>query len=384
MDTVVLLEPALDSVSGVGTHLYQLLKSKLKDQFRLHHFQVGSEGRGEGRFAMLLRFLLSPWQLLLLLLAKRPVLVHINTSMNPKAFWRDVAYLLIARGCVCKVVYQVHGGALPREFTAGSSLFERFLRQVLAIPDVIVLLGEFQRRAYDEFRPNLPVYVAANAIDVEPLVKPVRKGTAGDPLKLVFMGRLAREKGVYEIIEAVALLLHQGIDVILTIAGVGPEQSRLAERIAELGLSRSIVLKGAVFGEEKNAIWLESDVFVFPTFHREGLPYALLESMAACTVPVTCQSARYPTWSRIRDRDCSSSLGMRAGSHPHSSGCTKTGRSWRGWQPRHARKCCSTTRSAGSAITSWKSMRALCTRAATSHSHAVARSSATRLIAARG
>jgi glycosyltransferase involved in cell wall biosynthesis len=294
MDTVVLLGPALDAVAGVSTHLNQLLRSKLKDEFRLHHFRVGSMGRSEGRFGTLLRLLFSPWQLLCLLLARRPVLVHINTSMNPKGFWRDLAYLLIARGCGCKVVYQIHGGALPREFAAGSRMLEHLLRRVLSIPDVIVLLGEFQRKAYAEFLPSLPLYVAANAIDVEPLSKPVRKSTAEQPLKLVFMGRLAREKGVYEIIEAVGLLLREGVDVTLTIAGAGPEQAQLARRIAELGLSRSIALKGAVFGDEKHAIWLESDVFVFPTFHLEGLPYALLESMAAGTVPVTCRVGAIP------------------------------------------------------------------------------------------
>jgi glycosyltransferase involved in cell wall biosynthesis len=113
-------------------------------------------------------------------------------------------------------------------------------------------------------------------------------------LNLVFLGRLVREKGVYEIVESVALLHRQGIGVILTIAGTGPEQGRLARRIAELGLTRSVVLKGAVFGEEKHALWCESDVFVFPTYYREGLPYALLEGMAAGAVPITCRVGAIP------------------------------------------------------------------------------------------
>jgi len=35
-------------------------------------------------------------------------------------------------------------------------------------------------------------------------------------------------------------------------------------------------------------------VFSFPTYHREGLPYALLEAMAAGAVPVTTRVAAIP------------------------------------------------------------------------------------------
>jgi len=41
-----------------------------------------------------------------------------------------------------------------------------------------------------------------------------------------------------------------------------------------------------VFAVEKSRLWLDSDLFVFPTMHKEGLPYALLEAMAAGCVPV--------------------------------------------------------------------------------------------------
>ena len=40
------------------------------------------------------------------------------------------------------------------------------------------------------------------------------------------------------------------------------------------------------FGGAKTRLWLESDVFLFPTYHAEGLPYAVLEAMAAGCVAV--------------------------------------------------------------------------------------------------
>ena len=43
---------------------------------------------------------------------------------------------------------------------------------------------------------------------------------------------------------------------------------------------------GTVFGKEKQRFWKQADLLVFPTFHQEGLPYALLEAMAAATPAV--------------------------------------------------------------------------------------------------
>ena len=120
MRTILLLGPDLTAVSGISTHLNQLLASEVARRFRALHFQVGSEGRDESRIGKLWRALVSPVLLLWLLLRHRPEIVHINTAMEPKAFWRDLVYLLIARACGRRIVYQVHGGMLPEEFARGS------------------------------------------------------------------------------------------------------------------------------------------------------------------------------------------------------------------------------------------------------------------------
>lgn len=294
MRTVLLLGPDLRGVGGVSTHLNQLLSSNVTQHFRLLYFQVGSEGRSETTREMVSRFLRSLWQLMAFLRKHRPSIVHINTSMHPRGFWRDLGYLLVSRVCRCKVVYQVHGGSLPSEFTGGSAFLNQVLRATLRMPNLIVLLGEFQRRAYQAFLHDLPLRVAANAIDTEGFAPPLEKGVPpGQPLRLVYVGRLAKPKGIFEAAEAVALLRDQGIHVYLSIAGRGPEERRLRQRVAELNVADRVTFRGVLFGKEKNELWLASDAFVLPS-HREALPYALLESMAACTIPVACPVGAIP------------------------------------------------------------------------------------------
>jgi glycosyltransferase involved in cell wall biosynthesis len=281
---VVLLGPALSAVSGVSTHLNMLLASDLAWRFRLSHFQVGAEGRHEGRARRLARLLLSPLQLAGYLLRHRPAIVHLNTSMDAKAYWRDLIYLLIAKALGCKVVYQVHGGALPERFFARSVFLSWLLRLALRMPDSVIVLSREELAAYRRFVPGLPVYLVPNAIDPRGLGDVERCFNTDAPLRLVYVGRLARAKGIFDIVEAAALLKSGGLEFRLSIAGDGPDRDELAALIVARGVSDRVVLLGPVFGLEKNHLWCASDLFLFPTFHAEGLPYAVLEAMAAACV----------------------------------------------------------------------------------------------------
>ncbi len=293
--TVVMLGPKLEAVSGVSTHLNQLLGSDLAREYRVLHFQVGSEGRQESAPMRLVRLLVSPLQLLWFLLRVRPHIVHINTAMEPKAYWRDIGYLVVSRLAGCKIVYQVHGGYLPDEFFPGNRLLTGLLARVLRAADRVILLAQVERTAYQQFIPELRAEVVANALDCGPLLNaPLDRASRHATLKLAYLGRLATVKGIFEIVEAMALLRDRGIDAALTIAGTGPDEAALRQLIAQRGLQSTVTMAGSLFGQAKDQLWCDSDVFVFPTYHREGLPYALLESMAAGAVPVVCPVGAVP------------------------------------------------------------------------------------------
>jgi glycosyltransferase involved in cell wall biosynthesis len=276
----LLTAPRLAALSGVSTHVDLLLASELALDFSLIHFEVGREGHDEGRLARALRLVVSPVRLGYQVLAHRAAIVHVNTALTLRAYWRDLMYMLVARLCRARVLYQVHGGPAPQAFCGGRPLAGVFVRATLRLADAIVVLSSADREAFCRFGVAARVLVLPNAIDCRPYDALVRgRATPARPLRFLYLGRLVREKGLYELIEGLRLARSQGIEAELILAGEGPESAGLGEAAAARGLEQ-VGFPGPVRGPDKIALLRWADVLALPSY-AEGLPYALLESMAA-------------------------------------------------------------------------------------------------------
>jgi glycosyltransferase involved in cell wall biosynthesis len=277
---VLVLGPHLGAISGVSAHLRSLLRSTLAHEYVLDHFQTGREGRSESRGRRRLRLATSPLALLAKIRTCRPEIVHLNTSLNTGAFWRDMAYALVARLCGSRIVCQVHGGKLPHEFLGSSRVAHTLLRTLLGIADAVVVLAEVELRAYRRFLPGRRIVLLPNGVDPAAFARPERTLVAGQPLRLVFLGRLTRVKGVEELLQGLCIALGRGANVELCIAGSGPQEALLRAQVARLGLLGAVTFAGPTFEGSKSALLRGADVFVLPSYN-EGLPIALLEAMAA-------------------------------------------------------------------------------------------------------
>jgi len=273
------------------------MASDLSSDFEMYHFQVGSEGRHENFLRKTLRVIGSPFELAAFLVRTRVELVHLNTSLNARAYWRDLVYMLVAKALRRKVVNQVHGGARPDEFFSGSAVLTSLLRFFLQGSDVVAVLSARELDFYKSFEPGMNVRLVPNAIDVGGLADGVRGYNLNAPLNLVYVGRIVRAKGLFEIIEALEIVKRSGRRFLLSIAGSGPDAGAMADAIRRAGLADSVRFLGGVFGHQKDYVWLESDVLVFPS-HSEGLPYSLLEAMAAGCVPIITPVGAVPEVAR--------------------------------------------------------------------------------------
>ena len=278
---VLLLAPSLGAISGVSTHVNVLLGSALVRDFELEHFQVGSEGRVESALGRVARLAFGPFQLAAAILRRGAAVVHVNTSLVPRSYWRDLANVAVAKLCGARVAYQVHGGAAPESFFA-HPLLKGFFRATLRLPDVLVVLGTTQLEAYRAFVPGTNIAAIPNGIDFR---RPDRSPNANGPLRLLYIGRLAPRKGLGETLAALATARSSGLAARLVIVGAGPEEPLLRQLVNDYGVQDAVTFAGPAFGEEEKKRLADADVLVLASY-AEGLPYALLEAMAAGVVPV--------------------------------------------------------------------------------------------------
>ena len=120
-----------------------------------------------------------------------------------------------------------------------------------------------------------------------------RYGIKEDELVILFVGRIARSKGVLELIYAIKRLTddnqlkHRRIKLILV--GSGPLLKKVKKLVFQLNLSSSVVMIKNIEYEKTPEIYNLADIFVLPSlptrWGQEKFGMVLIESMA-CAKPV--------------------------------------------------------------------------------------------------
>lgn len=98
--------------------------------------------------------------------------------------------------------------------------------------------------------------------------------------------RLIPKKGLFTVLEALALVVPQYPNLHFTLAGTGPDEAALREKIQTLELERHVTLAGWCSQEQLAALQQRSHIFLHPSEmtpggDQEGVPNSMLEAMAA-------------------------------------------------------------------------------------------------------
>lgn len=97
--------------------------------------------------------------------------------------------------------------------------------------------------------------------------------------RIVNVGRIGASKGHYFLVQAIARLVADGVDVHLTLVGDGPMRADLEALIALHGIKRNVTITGWQSNEAVREQILASRALVMPSF-GEGLPLVIMESLA--------------------------------------------------------------------------------------------------------
>jgi len=179
----------------------------------------------------------------------------------------------------------------------GKKAAAAFTRWAASHTDCLIAPTAKVRLLLQGYGVSKPVFVVPSGIDLrrfrsepDPLRSTVLRTSLDIPQEraiLVFVGRLAEEKGVEELLRFRA---HMGSEnITLLLVGDGPDRQRLEAIAADLGLAAPDVVFAGMVPAEQVADWYQlGDLFVSAsTSETQGLTYA--EALAA-GVPVLCRA----------------------------------------------------------------------------------------------
>jgi len=113
------------------------------------------------------------------------------------------------------------------------------------------------------------------------------------PIRIVFSGRLSKEKGVHHLIDAVGILKERGLGVDVAIVGNGVEFDSLKKQIAALGIADRVKMVGDVPYEAGLEYFKWGHILVLPS-QSEGFPKVLAEAMCHGMVCIGTDSGLVP------------------------------------------------------------------------------------------
>jgi len=145
-----------------------------------------------------------------------------------------------------------------------------------------IVLGETMKWDVNSFIPDEKLVCVPNAIENRsfPFHLPPKKSI----VQVLFLSNLHPKKGPLDVLKAANIIVQQNKNVRFILAGANSSLNftkQLKLYIVDKGLDKYVTMPGAVFGEEKDKLFMTSDIFVFPTyFEREIFGTVNIEAMS--------------------------------------------------------------------------------------------------------
>lgn len=201
------------------------------------------------------------------------------------SFYRKSIFLHIAKIFRKKVVLHIHPSEFSDFYSNLSGFLQKYSHHTLYIADEIVVLTHEMREYLLNIFPNKHVHVLRNAIDISHFSN--LQNVERTKIEIIFLGWYIREKGVFDLVDAITKIHSANIPVKLNFYGT-KQVVQLNEYIASKQLNNVITVHNWIDEDTKLRALYRSRILVLPS-HSEGLPNVILEAMATHT-PIVATS----------------------------------------------------------------------------------------------
>lgn len=290
MMNVLITGPSLSDQGGVANYYNAVLPFLRKqDSLNIHYMEIGGT-KGKGG---ILHPLADQLRFRQTLNDIKPSIVHVNPSLNLKSYIRDGLFIYQAKRMGYPVVVFFRGWDESFESTVETS-GSWFFRNTYLKADAFIVLASSFRDKLTEWGVTAPIHLGTTTVSNDLMrnfsfTEKSEKLTTEPLLKILFLARLEKEKGVMEAMEAVTQLRAKGKPVALSVAGEGISMDTVRKFADQHDQSKEFLfVVGDVRGNDKIALLTSHHIFCFPTYYGEGMPNSVLEAMAFGMPVITC------------------------------------------------------------------------------------------------
>lgn len=204
-----------------------------------------------------------------------PDIVLINPSFYKSSLIRDSIFIKVAHFFKKPVAVFFHG--FDKECVKRLNK-KRLVKCINKCKCVFVLADEF-RDFLHSIGVTVPIHLTSTKVDdrlIEGFNIDSRKGKHNS---ILFLARITKAKGIYIAIDTFKKLRNNHPDLSLRVVGDGPELQAAKNYCKQHDISKVYFL-GALSGQALIDEFNNADIYLFPTFHSEGMPTSVLEAMA--------------------------------------------------------------------------------------------------------
>jgi len=211
--------------------------------------------------------------------------VWINTSIQTLAFLKLLLILIgMQLASESKVRVFFHGGRFETLSFLKGNAFRKFCWAILRCASSFHFLSCEQGEGFSKAFPLAQWELFSNFLPESKLLtrKPAKAKA------FLFIGRLVKEKGIYDILTAVERLYNRGLcldGVEFWFVGDGPELEMLQQKSSGFPAD-TIRTLGVLRANELDSVYQSAFALILPSY-SEGFPYAVIEAMRA-GLPVLC------------------------------------------------------------------------------------------------
>lgn len=268
---ILFVGPDLNEVGGVSFYCKAIVEN-YPGEIEYFSFPISMRGKPWVLLSVL-------WHFVRKLLSRRDQIIQLNTSLNLNAITRDALFLILSLVCSRKTVVFIHGWDVPFEKTLHGFRLWLFKNLFNRAASILVLGTEFKEKFLEfGFTINIVVETTCFSSDLKQVARVLAKDKEITEPHILFISRVVREKGIFELVEACARVVKSYPQLQLDIAGEGPDLEALKEFVHEKGAD-FVKFHGSVIGQTKLSLFERTNLFCLPTYYGEGLPVTILEAM---------------------------------------------------------------------------------------------------------